>query len=267
MTTQSGQAKGCVLCALFLTTIACADALSSSATSRGTAAGTSRQELIEIMENAHLVPELGKDEPLCKTFYEDFKKQTNIKHIEPIDKAESYDDPALAPYRDQCPRLDFRKSLSVPANYDTTGWTDADWETLGRPTYGLHNFQVYEVDINNNPNDGKEFVFYYEGEKTLVSRLPVGRPREQHEIVDPGGRRYTVFDLKSCKTSPIGQVAFNQNASAKWTRNGIMQFRGKNAFYDLISTDEGRYYYLTLHLYSKRLTHIAPTCSYSKPRK
>jgi hypothetical protein len=242
--------------AFLLSTIAWAEGAST--------ADASKEELIEIMKGVQFVPELGKDNPFCKAFYEDFKKQTSIEHIRPIVTAENYDDPALKPYRDKCPKLDFRRSFLVPANYDTRNWTDEDWETMGRPTYGLANFQVYLVDINNNSRDGKEFVFYYEGERTIIRRLPVGRPANE-QTIESAGRTYRVFDLKTCKVSSIGQVSFNQNASTRWTRNGIIRYQNKVATYNLMSTDKREYYYFTLNLYSAKLKRIAPACSFHKP--
>lgn len=166
--------------------------------------GTQKQELAEIMQHVNFVPELGKDEPFCKAFYEDFKKQTNIEYIQPIVKAASYDDPALKPYREQCPKFDFRKSLGVPANQDTTGWTDEDWESLGTPTYGMGHFQLYRVDMDNNPKNGEELVFYYEGEKTIKHEIPVGGSMIEKEHINPASRGYQTLNLKQCKNSVVG---------------------------------------------------------------
>lgn len=241
------------------------------------AAEQTKKELIEIMKGVNFVPQLGKDTPICKTFYEDFKKQTNIEHIQPIVRADSYDDPALKSYRDQCPNFDFRKSLSVPANQDTTGWTEEEWEAVGTPTYGLGNFQIYHIDIDNNPKNGEELVFYYEGTRTIVKRLPYGKPMTEEEYVDPAARGYQTLDLKHCKKSLIGGAGFNtggavlvgsaQVGGAGWTQNGIIRYKGMNAIYILENWGEKQdYLSLNLNLYSVRLKRIAPTCTYRKPR-
>ncbi len=219
------------------------------------------------MKGVNFVPQLGEDNPICKTFYDDFKKQTNIEYIQPIVKADSYDDPALKPYRDKCPEFDFRKSLGVPANQDTTGWTDEDWESLGTPTYGMGNFQLYRVDMDNNPKNGEELVFYYEGRKTIKHEIPVGGPMIENEIINLAGRSYQTLDLKHCKGSLIGGAVFNQLGSPDWTRNGIIRYKGQDAIYALESWKEKQdYLYLNLYLYSNRLKRIAPTCTYHKPR-
>lgn len=167
------------------------------------------------MNDAELAPARGWDTEFCRTLYDDFKKQAHIRHIEPTVRAETYDDPALLPIRERCPNVDFCRTLGVPANWDTTGWTDEDWEAMGTPTYGLGNFAIYHVDINNNPADGEETVFYYEGEKTIVSQLPVGQETITKEIINPSGRKYRLLDLKAC--SVTGDVHINFFGSAKWS--------------------------------------------------
>lgn len=218
-----------------------------------------KRELVEIMKGVNFVPQLGKDEPLCKAFYEDFKTQKNIEHILPIIKAETYDDPALKPYQDKCPELDFHKSLTSNHAHGPENWTEEDWETLGIPVYGLRNFQFYKVDINNNPRDGEEFVFYYEGRRMIDRRLPVGGPLIEKEHVDPGARTYQAIDLKHCRNIPYGAV--DQGGGVQGTRSGVIRYKGKNTIYILRQE-----FSLTLYSYSERLKRSAPTCVYYKAR-
>lgn len=230
-------------------------------------ADASEEELIEIMKGVHFVPELGKDNPFCKAFYEDFKKQARIEHIKPIVAAETYDDPALKTYRDKCPKFDFRRTLSASVG-NTRGWTKEAWETLGIHTYGLSNFALYSVDLDNNPTNEKELVFYYEGESsTGLVDAENNSDAIAHGSINPAARAYQAIDLKRCEYSSPGGTLFNRLGSAKWTRNGIITYRGKNAIYELVSTDQREYWNLTLDMYSTRLKRIAPTCTYNKPRK
>jgi hypothetical protein len=262
--------------AVIVSSVCLFSATSSTAGDKGHV-DAQKQEIIEIMKSVNFVPELGKDEPFCKAFYEDFKKQANIEHLQPIVKTDNYDGPALKSYQEKCPKFDFRKSLGVPANQDTTGWTDEDWESLGTPTYGMGNFQLYRVDMDNNPKNGEELVFYYEGEKTIKHEIPVGGSMIEKVYVDPVSRAYQTLDLKHCKKSLIGGAGFNtgsavladsaQVGSAGWTRNGIIRYKGQYAIFILESGNEKQdYFYLDLSLYSSRLKRIAPTCTYHKPR-
>lgn len=215
-----------------------------------------KKQLIDIMKTVNFVPQLGKDDPFCRTFYEDFKTQANIEHIKPIVKADKYDDPKLKPYQSKCPKLKIHKMMA---------FHHRDLEIVGEPideadaesraveiNYGMNNFQLFKVDINNHPGDGEEYVLYYEGEFD-----------QKLNKAYPANRAYRVVDLTACRI--IGGVYFNRGGSAKWTRNGVIRYKGKNAIYELISTSQREYYYLTLHMYSDRLKRIAPTCSYHKP--
>lgn len=267
LVSQSGHVRTNVtICVDGLAFLLCVTPLFAVETS--TAGKIQQQEIIEIMRGVNFVPQLGADNPLCKSFYEDFRKQTNIKYIQPILKAGTYDDPALKPYRDQCPSFDFRKSLSVPANWDTTGWTEEDWEISGTPTFGMGNFQLYRVDIDNNPKNGEELVFYYEGERTIVKRLPYGKPMTEEEYVDSARRGYHVLDLLRCKNSTVGGVVLNDGGSATWTRSGVIQYKGKNSVYVLKSEkgDQPNFRYLDLWMYSARLKRMAPACTYLAPQ-
>lgn len=217
-----------------------------------------KRELVEIMKGVNFVPQIGED-PICKTFYEDFKQQKNIEHILPIVKAEKYDDPALKSYRGKCPKLDFHKSLTSNHAHGPENWTEEDWETLGIPVYGLRNFQFYKIDINNNPKDGDEFVFYYEGRRMIDRRLPVGEPMIEKEHVDPGAHTYQAFDLRDCKQIPYG--AADQGGSVQGTRSGVIRYKGKYVIYILRQASS-----LTLYSYSDRLKRSAPACAYYKPR-
>lgn len=223
-----------------------------------------KRELVEIMKSVNFVPQLGEDNPLCKTFYEDFKTQKHIEHLKPILKVDSYDDPALKPYRDQCPDFDFNRNLSASR---ATGWTEEEWEAMGTPTYGMSNFQLYRVDLDNNPKNGEELVFYHEGEKTIKQEIPYdGSPKIEKEYINPAARGYRTIDLKRCKGT-IGGASFGRLGNAQWTRNGIIRYKNKNAIYALESfTNQPDYWYLELSTYSERLKRVAPTCSYHKPR-
>jgi hypothetical protein len=211
-----------------------------------------RQELIEIMKGVNFAPQLGEDNPICKTFYEDFKKQMNIEYIQPIVKADSYDDPVLKPYQEKCPTLKMHKTMTFePRDIELAGEPadekDAESRALGI-YYGMGNFQLYKVDINNHPEDGEEFMIYYEG-----------RWDKKHDQKYPDTRAYQAFDLKHCKAIPYG--ADDQGGSTQGTRSGVIRYKGKNAIYILRQESS-----LHLYSYSERLKRTAPTCTYYKSR-
>lgn len=232
-----------------------------AAESAGSTAAT-KQELIEIMKTVNFVPQIGKDDPFCKALYEDFRKQTNIEHTAPIVKVEKYDDPALKPYRDKCPKLDFRRSLSHWAT-DAHSWTDEEWEAMGIPSFGVGNFYLYRANVDPHVSDG--YIFYYEGQRTIDRRLPVGGPMTEKEVVSPETRGYHFLNFETCK---LNQLIFNQLGSAKWTRNGIARYKDKSGIFVLRATrtEQPIYDSFEFYAYSERLTRIAPICTFGQSR-
>lgn len=243
-----------------VTALGCAFGVSVSAEDHALPpADAIKRELIEIMKTVNFVPQLGADEPFCKAFYEDFKKQANIVHIQPIVKAEKYDDPVFRPYQQNCPKLQMHKHYGFePRDMQLGGPPESEEEAEARAreiSTGLKNFQLFWIDINNNPKDGEEYLFYYEGEFEKRSNKAY-----------PASRAYQVVDMVACQTTD--GIYFNRGGrSEHLTRNGVIRYKGKNAIYMLESWDKERIYlYLTLELYSDKLKRLAPTCTYHKPR-
>lgn len=221
-------------------------------------ADATKRELIKIMQGVHFVPQLGADEPLCKTFYEDFKQQKNIEHIQPIVKADVYDDPALRPYQEKCPALKMHKTMTFePRDIEVAGEPEDEEDAEARAIgvyYGMGNFQLYRVDINNDPKDGDELLLYYEGEYD-----------RKHNKAYPAHRLYRQLNLTTCEAGTA--VHFNVLGSPKWTRNGVIRYKGMNAIYTLESWKEQQdYLYLKLEIYSNELKRLATFCTYHKPR-
>jgi hypothetical protein len=221
-----------------------------------------KEELIGIMKGVNFVPQLGKDEPFCKSFYEDFKKQTNIEHIRPILKADKYDDPALQPYQEKCPALKMHKTMAftqkdLEISGEATDEEDAESRAVSI-MYGERNFQLFSVDIDDNQKNGKEYVFYYEGAFDQKSVI-YGLMTPTHY---PSDRVYRIVDFGRCKADAV--IYFNQDASDKLTRNGIIHYKGKNGIYVLEARgiDQPSYTSLILYMYSERWKRIAGRCIY-----
>ncbi|HEX9810528.1 MAG TPA: hypothetical protein VGA88_00350, partial [Burkholderiales bacterium] len=171
--------------------------------------------------------------------------------------AENYNDWALKPYQSKCPGLRMDRSFQLTGTDIASGGMpkdDADAEARAISiTVGERNFQLFKVDIDNNPKNGQEYVLYYEG-----------RHEEKSDTRHPADRVYQVVDLDHCEMK-IG-TTFNQNESATWTRNGIVTYKGKNMIYELVAAGQREYWSLTVESYIKKLRHIAPVCTYYKAR-
>jgi hypothetical protein len=241
-----------VLVSIFLivnSTVACGDKpIDSSA--------ANKNELRKIMQGVNFVPQIGKGDAFCKAFYSDFKDQKNIEYIDPIVKANKYDDLALKPYQDKCPKLQMNRTMTFSASDIELGGeptSEADAESRATSIlYGIGNFQLYQVDIDNHPENGKELIFYYEGEWD-----------KKHDKTYPAPRVYRTVDFERCETGLF--VAFNQRGSAIWTRNEVLQWKGTNGIFILQSwRDNPEYISLTLRVYSDRFKRLATRCNYYK---
>jgi hypothetical protein len=217
-----------------------------------------KQEIIEFMKDVKFPPRpqyIGKDDPLCPAFLEDFKKQRHIKYIEPIVRTDNYDDPVLQPYRQKCPRLDLRKVIAVDDRLGyPQGLTEEELELIGIVSYGIGNFQLFKVDINNDPTDGEEYIFYYEGEFYPKTRK-----------TSPENRAYQVVDFSTCEIT--GGTYFNRLGSAKWTRNAVIKYKGNYYLYELQSApgDQPSFFALGLKTYSKEKARLITACLHGLP--
>lgn len=233
---------------LALTSIACVAQQTEGPDAR-------KQEIIKFMKDVTFVPHIGKDNPLCPAFLEDFKKQRHIRYIEPIVKTDNYDDPALQPYRQKCPRLDLRKLIAVDDRLGyPQGLTEEELELIGILSYGIGNFQLFKVDIDNDPTDGEEYIFYYEGEFYPKTNK-----------TSPQNRAYQVVDFSTCEIT--GGTYFNSLGSAKWTRNAVIEYKGKYYLYELQSApgNQPSFFALGLKTYSKEKARLIAVCLHGLP--
>jgi len=129
--------------------------------------------------------------------------------------------------------------------------------------YGMKNFRIYKVDINNNPTDGEEVMFYYEGVRST--------DKSGHEYIDSGERVIAVIDFKRCH---MGMGAtLNQLGSEKWTRTGIIRYKDSYSIFELQayvgSKELPSYTALNLRRYTENGKHkyLAPTCRFREPLK
>jgi hypothetical protein len=215
-----------------------------------------KSELRKIMQGVNFVPQIGKGDAFCKAFYSDFKDQKNIEYIDPIVKANKYDDLALKPYQDKCPTLQMNRTMTFAVgDIELGGEPSSEEDAESRATailYGLGNYQLYEVDIDNHPENGKELMLYYEGEWD-----------KKHDKTYPAPRVYRVVDLKQCETQ-YG-ATFNQGGSVQWTLNGVISWNQTKAIYILQSwRDKPEYTSLNLRVYSDRLRRLVTKCRFTK---
>jgi len=202
----------------------------------------------------------------CQAFLQDFGLQRNIEFIEPDAKADSYDDPAWQPYRGRCTNLaselfdsyQCEPKIAQAIEQLPQDQRDSQYRSSCQHYRGTANFKHYLVDINNNPKDGKEHVFYYER-----AQGPLNMPNAQL-IYGNGG--YSVIDLDRCELKGGSRTNDPYSYFHKRpleTYNGIIKYKGRHYIFDLADLDG------TLRLdrygtYSPRVEpRLGPVCAFS----
>ncbi len=205
--------------------------------------------------------------PFCRVFLDDFREQKEIRYVEPIIRAGSYDDPVLEPYKNRCPDLEMNKLAECPGEL----WSylqplseedrEQEMDRLCSVYYGTKNFKLYELDLNRNPKDGKEVILYFE-------RI-FGPKRSDNKVYGNGG--YSIFDMKSCKRRPVTKTrdpydyVFNQ---PRENYNALIQYKSKYYIFDLYelgsakNRDPNKLEYW-LHLEGNRKDRWGGLCSFS----
>lgn len=238
-----------------------------------------KARIVEIMKGLKLEPFIGKDKPLCKSFYDDFRKQTNIEYIAPLFTTDDYDDPRLKAYRDKCPKLELNKHRGF-ARVDP----DEVLKTLreeGLPedkldeeldkyassiSYGTRNFKIYKVDLDNDPKNGEEYVFYDQDERTAKSDRYAGEPSATQ-----GAGTYALVDFNACRIRGGVRVVegFNDRDQPAKYHAVIRYEEGRYIFSFESTSTKPRYAHLKLEGLGKDRTgreKLMPFCAYSVPR-
>lgn len=225
------------------------------ASSRTAVLSDVQKEIVNIL--SRLKFQLADQTKFCRQFLKDFQMQATIKYVEPIVAANNYNDPALDVYKQKCPKLDLRKRvLLAPRVADAVEkLPDEEAEKYGDVYVGTANFKLYKIDINNNPSDGEEFVFYHE------KFLHVSHIGEEVLSEDYDNRgEYLVVDFDNCKVRygvPVDN--WRETATVK-DYNGIITYQNANYIFDLFPSHGPETYSLQLWKYTKPQKRLVPTC-------
>jgi hypothetical protein len=201
----------------------------------------------------------------CEVFLRDFRTQANIEYVEPVARADSYDDPVWEPYKRRCSdAVIFDRYECEPKIYDAImarppAERQREWKTTCRHYQGTANFKLFVVDLNNDPKDGKEQVFYYER-----AQGPLNRPDAKLAY---GSGGYRVIDLDRCEVT--GGANSHDPYSYFYKRSldnysGIVRYQGKHYVFDLYELDgsdrnpDNPHYRLVLNGYATYSPKIKP---------
>lgn len=217
-----------------------------------------QEEIAQIL--SRLKFQLANQSKFCTQFLNDFKTQTTIRYVKPIVATNDYNDPALDMYKKKCPKLDLRKRvLLAPRIADAVEKLPAEEaEKYGDVYMGTANFKLYKVDINNNPSDGDEFIFYHEkflhvssgGQEALAGA---------GEDYDNRGE-YLVVDFDDCSVRYGVPVDDSRETATVRDYTGIITYRNANYIFDLFPSRGPETYSIELWKYSTPQKRLIPAC-------
>jgi hypothetical protein len=141
----------------------------------------------------------------CAAFIEDFRAGRNIAAIEPVARADSYDDPGIAKWRrcDDATQDDMRTDDPNKLGYNGIG------------LFGGPPFRYYRIEIDGNPHDGPEDLLYHESVKRGSGYGRTG---------------YTWVDLEGCAIrggAPIATGYLSDRSRPELYRLNMVVVRGE----------------------------------------
>jgi hypothetical protein len=225
-----------------------------------------REKLFEIAQKLqvrkpHPVQRISKEQQdFCRTFLEDLQAKQGIEFVEPIVTTSDYNDPALQAYLGKCPKLQLNKTVAFePKIWDyAKTLPEEEREKFGRVWYMTTNFNLYKVDIDNDPRNGKECVFYGEGMYDAKRNM-------ESDLTD-----YKVFDLETCKIRTSQSVSEKMHGVTRrqtHNMNRIIQYKQKYYIFNVTYFEKEHAYSLWLYGWKEEKGgKILPICSFESKR-
>jgi hypothetical protein len=216
-------------------------------------------QIVKLLATVTMKLNHAVDEKFCRQFFEHFQKQEKIVHVQPIVQVDSYNDPALAPFKVKCPKLRVAKRESNESSDLEFELNETVGDQFGNLWRGTAHFRMYKVDINNDKADGEEHVFYSD---RFVPKSMFGDEGVSGPGLDETNGQYLVVDFENCVT--MGGVSVDQfRGFQKTTKmpgyNGIIQYNGRFYVYDLYP---GGGYKLYVEELTNRRKTFETTCRY-----
>jgi len=176
--------------------------------------------------------------PFCGSFLRDFRTLKGMALAQPVARASSYDDPMLARYKARCGGQPLNEKFECDARTGLDTEWSKDWKVARQQFldfcevfYGTANFKLFELDIDNNPKNGKELIVHFE-------RVYGPQNREREKYYSHG--EYNVFDGGSCEY--VGGASthdpydyFRKHPLDSY--NGIISYQGRYFIFDLFDLE------------------------------
>ncbi len=189
---------------------------------------------------------------LCTVMLEDLKAGKNFEVVEPIVRTDDYNEPKLQQYLGKCRKLHPNKII-MPRGTDWSNlrMTDDEVEEFGESYFSHLDYRLYHVDFDNNPRNGKEYLFYHGGNTDKDGVSSVGDLTE-----------YIILNLKNCQEADRQQLTdtINFNTNKVTAYNGIIKHASKYMIYDISYSSSENIYSLTIYSYNKRIKRTTTMC-------
>lgn len=173
------------------------------------------------LDNMYLVhTSMYGSEDFCNSMLGDIKLN-NYTIVEPIISTDSYQDPSLNVCVDKCSNLKLNKyniiGSSSQYEYAMT-LPEEEREEVGKQIYMTKDFRLYHIDLDNDPKNGKEHVFYGAGEFYYYG--------DDKQFINTAS--FQVIDFSSCKKKGRFGSTIEQDEN---TREGIIKYAGEYYIY------------------------------------
>jgi len=191
-----------------------------------------------------------QDQKLCTALLEDLKAGKNFEVIEPIVRTDDYNEPKLQQYIGKCGKLyPNKKVMPTGTDWSNLNMTDDEVEEFGKSYFSHLDYRLYNVDFDQNPKNGKEYLFYHGG--------GTDKEGDSSDLTE-----YLILNLKTCQEVDSQQITdtIDFNTKEVTAYNGIIKYADSYLMYDIKYYKSENNFSLSIYSYNKRIKHINTMC-------
>jgi uncharacterized protein len=195
----------------------------------------------QVLATAPLYKLTHSDPKFCGQVFDDLKQMKGIRLVDPVVQVQSYEDPALDPWKKQCQTAPpFNVRLFCGRNIEATG---ADVE-ICHAGYGLPPFKLYELPPAGASGE-KRHIFYADD--------AYGPMNSDHRKPELGGgpAGFWQVHISKCLSAAGNGWGPGQEEVSSWARMGVFADAGQvernSKDYNSIFEYKNQYYFLVLH--------------------
>jgi uncharacterized protein len=169
------------------------------------------EDIKKVLATAPLYPTY--DTPFCQQVFEDLKQMKGIRFVDPVAQTQSYEDPALDPWKKNCqsaPPFHFTYGcaggVNIPENADAV-------LRLCEASYGLPPFKIYELPPSGSSKE-KRYIFYNDegyGPMNWEHKPDVGR----------GFSGFRQIHVTQCMSTLGNPWRRGENKWSDWAKNSV----------------------------------------------